>query len=266
MNAMSWNAVTQTQSGRRGFSLTELLVVIGIAVLLMAITVPIGKNLRESNHAMGCSAQLQSIGTALRAYFMDEGGFPPIGVRVDGSGEPETDAEVDFSRWSSLLTLHEQGYLGSLETFHCPRDTYNVPGSEDYYRSYIGKDEAAKVDYGGTDISVNKYKYMPHRWAADDSVVGNDFYRQLDTAPSDVFELGGHDVRVAGACGGAMPPDSALVTWCDAHFDSYTRNEHGQYMVLFWDGSVKSMDGALFRDATIEPEAAWQVAPDDIAH
>ncbi|HCU37427.1 MAG TPA: hypothetical protein DGT21_18945 [Armatimonadetes bacterium] len=258
--------ITTDQPGRRGFSLTELLVVIGIAVLLMAITLPVGKSLRESNHAMGCTAQLQSIGTALRAYFMDEGGLPLVAVAVDGSGVPEDDAEVDFDRWPSLMTLFEEGYLGSAETLHCPRDNYDVPGSDGYFRSYMDRDEAAKVDYGGSDINVNQYKYMPHRWAPDDSVVGTDFHRQLDTAPSDTFSFYGADVRVGGACGGSMPPDTAIVTWCDAHFDSYSKDGHGQYMVLFWNGTVQSMDGDLFREATIEPEAAWQVAPDDTAH
>jgi competence protein ComGC len=251
---------------RLGFSVVELLVVIGIAILLFAITIPIGKNLRESNSAMGCEAQLQHIGTALRTYFMDEGGVPPIAVAVDSSGVPEADAEIDFDYWPGLLVLHEMGYMGTAESFHCPRDVYAEAGSDEYFLSYVDKDENAKVDYGGSDINVNQYKYMPHRWAPDESVVGSDFHRQLDTAPSDIFAFDGDDVRVAGPCGGSMPPDSTIVTWCDAHFDSYTKDGHGQYMVLFWDGTVQPMDGALFRDAGVEPEAAWQVAPDDVAH
>lgn len=266
MRTMGRHAIWDKQLSRLGFSLTELLVVIGIAVLLMAITVPIGKGLRESNHAMGCIAQLQSISTALRAYFLDEGGVPLVAVEVDGSGAPVDDAEVDFDHWPALMALFEYGYLGSAETLHCPRDTYDAPGSDGYFRSYMDKDEAAKADYDGSDIGANKYKYMPHRWAPDDSVVGADFHRQLDTEPGAVFEFDGADMQAGGACGGKPPHDTAVVTWCDAHFDSYSKEGHGQYMVLFWNGSVQSIDGDLFRESTIEPEAAWQVAPDDRAH
>ena len=253
-----------------GFTIIELLVVIAIAVILTAIVVPVGKGLRESNAAMSCQSQLQHIGTALKAYYMDEQGFPPLAVPVDGSGDPTSGAEVDTDRWPGLVVLHELGYIGGSATLHCTRDVEAVKGVEDpygsdeHYQSYTNKDPLAKVDYGGTDINVNSYKYMPHRWVIDDTFV--DYRRQLDIAPGDVVNIDGQDVRIVGPCGGIMPPDSAIVTWCDAHYNSYTREDFGQYMVLFWDGTVKSLDGELFRTAGVGPDAAWQVGPDERAH
>ena len=61
-----------------GFTLIELLVVIGIFVILMAIMVPIGKRLRESNRTSGCMSQMQRVGQALKVYFMDEQGVPLV--------------------------------------------------------------------------------------------------------------------------------------------------------------------------------------------
>ena len=63
-----------------------------------------------------------------------------------------------------------------------------------------------------------------------------------------------------------MPPDTAIVTWCDAHFDSYSKDGHGQYMVLFWNGTVQSMDGDLFREATIEPDTMATAYRDGYDH
>ncbi len=251
-------------AGKAGFTLVELLVVIGIAVLLMAIVVPVGKGLRESNAAMGCQAQLQHIGTALRAYYMDEQGFPPLGVPVDGSGDPTGTAEVDTNRWPGLMVLYDTGYIGNIETLHCPRDVYAEKGTAEYYHSYTGKDADAKVDYEGSDINVNKYKYMPHRWVTDEDF--DDYRRQLDTDPGETVEIGGETVCIVGPNGGVMPPDSTIVTWCNAHYDSHRRDDYGQYMVLFWDGTVKALDGDLFRDDTKGPDAAWQVGPNDTAH
>jgi len=256
--------------GKAGFTLVELLVVIGIAVLLMAIVVPVGKGLRESNAAMGCQAQLQHIGTALRAYYMDEQGFPPLGVPVDGSGDPTSTAEVDTNRWPGLMVLYDTGYIGNIETLHCPRDVEVSKSDKDaydsrkYYQSYANKDPLAKVDYGGSDINVNRYKYMPHRWVTDEDF--DDYRRQLDTDAGETVEIGGVEVKIVGPNGGVMPDDSTIVTWCNAHYDSYSRDDYGQYMVLFWDGTVKALDGDLFRDDAAGPDAAWQVGPNDTAH
>ncbi len=250
---------------RSGFTLVELLVVISIMAVLIALIVPVGKGLRESNAAMSCHARMQHIGVALKAYFMDEQGLPPLGVRVDGAGEP-MDVAVDTNRWPGLMVLYDYGYIGSRKTFHCPRDVYAVKGSAEYYQSYTDKDANAKTEYDGSDIPVNAYRYMPHRWAPDTSVVGSDFYRQLDTDPGEIVDIGGADYKIVGPTNGEMPTDSAIVTWCDAHYESYTREDHGQYMVLFWDGTVGPLDGALLRDVSIDPDAAWQVAPGDRAH
>ena len=250
--------------GKAGFTLIELLVVIGIAVLLMAIVVPVGRGLRESNAAMSCQAQLQHIGAALKAYSMDEQGFPPLGVPVDGTGEPTSDAEIDTGRWPGLMALHDTGYIGNIETLHCPRDVYAAKGSADYYHSYTDKDTAVKVEHDGDDINVNQYKYMPHRWVTDTDF--DDYRRQLDTAAGDTVQIDGDDLRIVGPNAGVMPPDTTIITWCDAHYDSYTRDDYGQYMVLFWDGTVKALDGGLFRDDAVAPDAAWQVGPNDTAH
>jgi prepilin-type N-terminal cleavage/methylation domain-containing protein len=212
----------------RGFTLTELLVVILIVAALLAMVVPVGKSLREGNAALSCQTQMQSIGVALKAYFMDEQGFPPLAVAVDGSGEALPDAEIDAEMWPGLLILYDTGYMGHKDSFHCPRAVDVTKDSDEFYRSYCDKDPEAKVDYEGNDMPINRYKYMPHRWVTDE--LFDDYRRQLDTDPGDTVEIDGQDYKIVGPCGGTLPADTTVVTWCDAHYGSYTRGDQGQFL------------------------------------
>jgi len=75
--------------GRRhgGFSLVELLVVLGIGVILLSIFVPYLQNVRESNHRLACQDNLRRIQVALTAYAADNGNNFPR-VRYDAEHNP----------------------------------------------------------------------------------------------------------------------------------------------------------------------------------
>ncbi|MGC9004968.1 MAG: type II secretion system protein, partial [bacterium] len=74
---------------RKGFTLVEMLVVLGIIALLSAILLPIFKGLRESVYKNTCMSNLQKIYHALRMYYLDTGTYPqapyllPSGQVVD---------------------------------------------------------------------------------------------------------------------------------------------------------------------------------------
>lgn len=62
---------------RRGFTLIEFLVVMGILVILASIFVPYLLKIREENNRIACRANLGAIGAALRIYAQENGGFLP---------------------------------------------------------------------------------------------------------------------------------------------------------------------------------------------
>ncbi|HMP02356.1 MAG TPA: DUF1559 domain-containing protein [Gemmatales bacterium] len=64
-------------TGRRAFTLPELLVVVGIVAILLSLTVPALQRVRESANRLVCANNLRQMGLALKQYHHDKGRFPP---------------------------------------------------------------------------------------------------------------------------------------------------------------------------------------------
>jgi prepilin-type N-terminal cleavage/methylation domain-containing protein/prepilin-type processing-associated H-X9-DG protein len=119
---------------RRGYTLIEVLVVIGIIAILLALLVPAVQKVRESATNTECRNNLRNIGLASHAFLSTHGYFPRNTVRPRGTtrlfGQPAGNLSTwhsgTFESWLRELTpyFEQPGARtqDSLAVLGCPAD------------------------------------------------------------------------------------------------------------------------------------------------
>jgi prepilin-type N-terminal cleavage/methylation domain-containing protein/prepilin-type processing-associated H-X9-DG protein len=140
--------VRNETSKRSGFTLVELLVVIGIIALLISILIPTLSRARQQATGIKCAAQMRGIGQQIMIYANNNKGWlypvkmstgtpPTTGNR--GSGQPEDERWICFVFDDKMKdgTLNPQNHY-SHEVMHCPADDRAIVdgGNADPYGSY----------------------------------------------------------------------------------------------------------------------------------
>ncbi len=133
------------QNRRSGFTLVELLVVIGIIALLVGILLPSLQKARESANTLKCSANLRSIGQGLAMYAANYKGIYPNSYVYDGQSiaggvQLPAAATNGYLHWSYLIysTYGKTNQTVPDDAFHCPNmengglnPTNPIAGTED---------------------------------------------------------------------------------------------------------------------------------------
>lgn len=110
---------------KRGFSLVELLVVIGIIAVLIGFLLPVVSRARESANRAACLSNMRQFGTAFLAYAQQSKGRIPIGYLDQMKQENYllnyNDTGSSFKTFFCMTgVLYQANMLPSVSTYFCP--------------------------------------------------------------------------------------------------------------------------------------------------
>jgi prepilin-type N-terminal cleavage/methylation domain-containing protein len=135
---------------RRGFTLVELLVVIGIIAVLIGVLLPVLSKSRAAANRTMCLCNIRQLGTAILMYCNENNGWFPTSANPDDSVAYKQYAD-DWVWWQANRKLDDSivaKYVGRGEKLknllRCPADVFDarktypaiVPGQGPYLYSY----------------------------------------------------------------------------------------------------------------------------------
>lgn len=160
----------RARRGALGFTLVEMMVVVGIIALLIAIVVPAISQARTSAKVASTKATIGVMETGLDMYRTDSalgGSYPPSGPRVQQAISPHTGGDI---------------YIGGANTLAWAlvgADMQGTPGFQDLNgNGYWYDDTAGGASDDPEYRAENLYAVYPLNYAADASLAGKPAHKR----------------------------------------------------------------------------------------
>ena len=121
-----------------GFTLVELLVVIGIIAILLSILIPSVNLVRKRANRTACASNLRQLGQFFQMYLQDSKNKLPL-VNTMPSAQPPVNTGP------SIVKLLEPYVKTSVRVYECPADTIitDVPGTPTGYTTYYKREQSS---------------------------------------------------------------------------------------------------------------------------
>jgi len=149
-----------TTSGKHGFTIVELLIVIVVIAILAAITIVAYNGIQQRARNSQRLEDIQTIAKALEMYYIDNGQFPAGQCSSNCSINPSWSTTADGS-WQNLANKLVPKYLSSLpsDPTSTHEDTGITPFSDAnaYDYSYVGT--GSYCGYNGATYQVYLLNY-----------------------------------------------------------------------------------------------------------
>ncbi len=152
---------------KRGFTMTELLVTVGIVIALAGVSFPIVNGMRERAHQASCVNQLRGLGAGLEGYLADNGDFFPdlkMGRKSHVGG-------------GNVLEEILLPYVGGPEDFECPADHehFDQSGSSYFWNHHASGRRKSTVIMFGSDSTETQIPLIHDKEAFHGDEDGTNF-------------------------------------------------------------------------------------------
>ncbi|MCS7223958.1 MAG: type II secretion system GspH family protein [Armatimonadetes bacterium] len=225
----------------KGFTLTELLVVVAVIAILFGILITMFNPAQEQRKVFDCQNRLQMVYRALKQYMMDWDGFPASLSFLTGGRETGSGAFGQYLTRSALICPSDidQGNLDPSQTSYEVPDPYpeDIAGPISPIRTYRPSRLSAPCNPASFDPSDPS-------WSA---CTDPDKFRQLGLYPR------------------LIPPDNTVITWCLHH--RYRRSPRNPttgrsevWGVNYSKGGVPT-DLVLYLDGSVRTQRIRMVGP-----
>ena len=172
---------------KRGFTLTELLVVILVIGVLAGVAYPLATKVKKRAQGVACMGKLRNIGIGLEGYLSDNNNImPPLFM---GRKSKDEDAAV--------LEVELLPYLGDDEfAFKCPSDheQFKKSGSSYFWNENLSNIRRTRLTFLGADAENSEIPLVFDKEAYHGDQNGVNFlYADLSTSRKINFKTSSRD-------------------------------------------------------------------------
>ena len=249
-------------SGRLGFTLVELLVVIGIIALLISILLPSLARAREQGNMLKCLSNLRQLSMAFTMYANEQRDYFPAAARwaPDSKVEDWIWYEEIVHAGRPVLDVQQSRiapYLGGFkaELFRCPSDEFQLHTNQNatsgiYKYSYVMTDRFDSVNFWYANQKTKLVKRSQIRSPSDKVLLVEEDENSINDGnwnPGSTGAIDGSENRDLLA----IRHDRPITGVADARNQNFLTHPHGNKRgnVAFVDGHAEFVSRQIAHDA-----------------